>query len=360
LYLPLCLFLYAALLFVIFRHKDLLTDKILLWALVWLLVQLLPSILFFNAFRYRLAAVPLLIFFALLFYSTFYKNTKWMLVNLGLIVLLGSQLTSGLLIQKIPRFETYSFFGQGYVLKGKTERAGYWFEKARKNMLQSEYYNEFDNYKGNAIAMEKEGNLEGALVQINYAIRVAEDNPEGYLRKGAILYKMGRYAEADTAYVLAIGLSADKTSSQQAWYGCGLSKARLDEDSAAITAFDSCLALDPGYSEAYINRGTVYARMGVFQKALEDFNKALTLNPGSDKIYANRAGIYAATGQENKAITDLGKAIQINPSEASYYFMRGKLFVSAGKTDAGCADMKKAYSLGFVKAKDDMQASCNQ
>jgi len=46
---------------------------------------------------------------------------------------------------------------------------------------------------------------------------------------------------------------------------------------AALKEFDQAIKLNPGYSPAYFNRGTIKADLGDFEGAKEDFEKAKEL-----------------------------------------------------------------------------------
>ena len=360
-YFPLALIFYAALLYILIRRRFLLKTKPWFWLLVLFLIHLLPSILFFNAFRYRLPAVPILIFFAVLFYSENFKNIKLLVINLLLILIFGTQATSALLIQKIPLYESFNTIGKAYLKQDKPERAGFWFKKAQRNLPEKGLVNNSESLLGSAVAKEKSGDLQGSLTELNQAVEKNSNLAEVYLFRASILYKLSDFTSALEDYSHAVDLNkANKKNLLSALYGRGLSKARLNDNQSAMQDFDSAIALSPTYTEAYTNRGIIKAKLGKFEEAIRDFDSATKLDPNNDKPYFNRAGAFAALGNLKKGIQNLNDALKIKPDYAQAYYMRGKMLLETASEKDACSDFKKALQLGYAPAKQEIDQYCNQ
>jgi tetratricopeptide (TPR) repeat protein len=358
-YFPLALIFYAAILFIIIRRKLLFRSKPWFWLMVLLIIHLLPSVLFFNAFRYRLPAVPVIIFLAVLFYSEYLKNLKWQLINIILIIILGTRLTSALLIQKIPEFESFTTIGKAYLKKDKPEKAEYWFRKAQRHVPEAGMVDNYENYKGAALAKEKAGDLLGALTELNKAVEKNPDLDDAYLYRASIFYKLSDFASAASDYSRAITLNrGNQKALLSAIYGRGLTRARLNDDQGALADLDSAIALFPSYTEAFTNRGIVKAKLGMFKEAVSDLDQSINLDPNDSKTYYNRAGAYAAMKNIKQALKDLDQAISISPGYAQAFYMRGKIKLSAGMD--GCADLKKADAMGYALAKAELMQNCNK
>ena len=360
-YFPLALIFYAALLYIIIRRKLLFRTKPWFWLLVLLIIHLLPSIIFFNAFRYRLPAIPIIIFFAVLFYSEFLRNIKFQLINILLIIIFGTQLTSALLIQKIPEFESYNTIGKAYLKQEKIERAGFWFRKAQRHMPEKGMTDNYTTYSGAAVVKEKAGDLQGALNELNMAVEKNPKLDEAYLFRASILYKLSDFTSALSDYNQAVTLyNGNKKTLQSALYGRGLAKARLNDNQGAILDFDSAITLFPSYSEAFTNRGIAKAKLGMFKEAIADLDKAIAIEPKDEKPYFNRAGAYAALGDLKRAIKNLNDAIRVKPDYAQAYYMRGKILMQSASQKEACSDFKKAYEMGYAPAKQEIDHYCNQ
>ncbi|MEW5694010.1 MAG: glycosyltransferase family 39 protein [Candidatus Hydrogenedentota bacterium] len=139
LYFPLSLFIYSAFLFMIKNNwrKDNIKIIFLLTISHWL-----PLIIFFNAFRYRLICVPYLIFLSINFYYLYWRNMNWQIVNIILIILLGTGIFNKILIiQYISPAETYNYYAFALFKKGELNRALNYYNRAlRYNLEEDERY----------------------------------------------------------------------------------------------------------------------------------------------------------------------------------------------------------------------------
>jgi tetratricopeptide (TPR) repeat protein len=358
-YFPLALIFYAGILLIIIKRKILFKTKPWFWLIVLLIIHILPSIIFFNAFRYRLPAIPILLFFAVIFYTEYFRNMKYQIINILLILVLGTQITSAFQIQKIPLYESYNTIGKSYLKKGKPERAGIWFRKAQLHLPKNGMSNNYDTYKGSAQVKEKAGDLQGALSDLNIAVEKNPTIEEAYLYRASILYKLSDFESAIRDYNQAISLNqGNKENLQNAIYGKALSRAKMNDNQTALLDFDSVISLFPSYSEAYTNRGIIYAKLGKFTEALSDLDKSISLNSKDEKPYFNRAGVYASMGNLKKALNDLNEAIKIKPDYSEVYYMRGRIFLQSNDHVNACSDFKKAYNLGYSSAKQDLETYC--
>jgi hypothetical protein len=135
-YYPLALFYFAAILFFVYKRKEIWKDtnkKLLFWLI---LILILPCIFFFNSFRYRLVAVPFLLFFSVLFYMNYYKKLLPMFLNSLLIILLGTPIFKTIDFQKIPKHETYELFGNALRSKQQHEKANEYFDLAEEERIK--------------------------------------------------------------------------------------------------------------------------------------------------------------------------------------------------------------------------------
>jgi len=116
----------------------------------------------------------------------------------------------------------------------------------------------------------------------------------------------------------------------------------------AIAYFSKAIEIDPGYDEAYHQRGRAYYYKGQLDKALSDFNKALEIYRNYDLPYCGRGLVYYMKGQYDQAIVDCSKAIVINPRFAAAYNCRGLAYRAKGQYDKACPDLKQACELNWI------------
>lgn len=112
----------------------------------------------------------------------------------------------------------------------------------------------------------------------------------------------------------------------------------------AINDFNSAIARDPNYAEAYYQRGL--AKMNLKQsKGVQDFNRALAIDPNIFQAYLSRACYYGLKGVYTKAILNCNEAIKLKPNSVRAYLYRGALKYHIKAFDLAIRDLTKAASI---------------
>jgi tetratricopeptide (TPR) repeat protein len=111
-------------------------------------------------------------------------------------------------------------------------------------------------------------------------------------------------------------------------FGCGPS-----EEQRAIDAY---------------NRGVDHHEKSEVNEAIADYTEAIRLNPGFAEAYYNR-GILCGRDKDDldRAIADFGEAIRINPKFVDAYHTRGLASQRKGEQAKAEADFAKARELGY-------------
>lgn len=92
---------------------------------------------------------------------------------------------------------------------------------------------------------------------------------------GNAMYRATDYAGASARYMEAIQLCEEEDSLVKLEYNLGRSLFRQGKFVDAIRSCSVCLSRDPGYVNAYAQRGQCYAALSNFELAKMDFEKAL-------------------------------------------------------------------------------------
>ncbi|HOW55464.1 MAG TPA: tetratricopeptide repeat protein [Syntrophorhabdaceae bacterium] len=87
----------------------------------------------------------------------------------------------------------------------------------------------------------------------------------------------------------------------------------------AIELLDLAIKKDPGYFEAYYNRGVVYYLMKNYKAAIWDLSKAISINPKSSEAYASRGEVYEMMKESEKAYSDYRTAARMGNKGAQKY-----------------------------------------
>ena len=82
----------------------------------------------------------------------------------------------------------------------------------------------------------------------------------------------------------------------------------------ALKIFDNILATDPGWSEAWNKRATVFFLMKRYTKSLNDIEKVLKIESRHFGALSGQARIFIKLQEYEKAISSLKKALKFYPS----------------------------------------------
>ena len=361
LYFPLVLFFYAALIYLLIRRKNLIKDHSHLVLLLILIAQLLPGILFFNAFRYRLAAIPFIIFYSILFYKEYGRDFNKQAINLVLIFLFGSVLGNSFIVQKIPKHESYDTYADGFMEKGRTKTADKYYSMALGNMKEddpgaAEHSRTFEQ---KAYLAEQQGKLTEAIDYLNQAINAGQISTLNYYNRASLKYKTGDFEGAMADYNASIlHNNGDREKLSLAWYGLGITHIKLQKYDSAMNHFSYSIIADSSNSKAWANRGILKGQFGDFKGALSDLNKSIEIEPGYDKAFSNRGIAYLTLDQSENALPDFNEALRLNPGYAQVYYLRAMTNIDLGNISGVCDDLQKAVQLGFQAAEQEVEKYC--
>lgn len=124
---------------------------------------------------------------------------------------------------------------------------------------------------------------------------------------------------------------------------------RADKDLLkAIENFNTAIALDPEYADAYYYRGEVYYREFHNNKqAIADYTKAIEYNEEHDMAYFHRGLSYHEIHRYDEAIKDYTKVIELNIESDDVakvlltresYFNRGNTYLAMQRYEEAIAD----------------------
>jgi tetratricopeptide (TPR) repeat protein len=150
-------------------------------------------------------------------------------------------------------------------------------------------------------------------------------------------YTPAAYLFRGDAYLSLAGIKKDSTHYLQAIFDY-------------TTAIQSYLDLDKNesiskmISHIYYKRAGAHLNLSYNEYAIADYNSCIKLNPSWSQPYMFRGVAYYYLGNNNDAIADYSRAIRIDPDLTNAYWMRGTAKANAGLPY--CSDYKRACDLG--------------
>ncbi|MFI4890372.1 MAG: tetratricopeptide repeat protein [Steroidobacterales bacterium] len=126
----------------------------------------------------------------------------------------------------------------------------------------------------------------------------------------------------------------------------------LGQWDAALTEYDRAIGIDPGFANAYCNRGAMFERLGRREDALASYDRTVALNPGDALAYYNRGAVLAGLGQPQAALDSYDRAIAIRPDYAEAHFNRGVLLQGLNRWNEALAGIQQAIALNPACSTD--------
>ncbi len=210
--------------------------------------------------------------------------------------------------------------------------------------------NQAEAYYNLGIAIAHRGDLDEAVACWQKAIDLQPDLADAYQNQGCVLQKLGKFAEAIPCYLKALEIKPDG----QINYNLGIcfcQEGKLDE---AVACFQSCIQLQPYYTQAYGDLGYALLEKGKLEEAYTCFQSCIQLQPALALAYCSWSDALTINGKSDPAITRNArflKALQERADSDEVYFYLGNALASESKFDRAIACYKKALQIQPDKAE---------
>ena len=166
------------------------------------------------------------------------------------------------------------------------------------------------------LALLELGQPQQALAQLD-AVAGVLPSPMLHFNRGNALARLGRLADAASAYELACGLQADfaqaRANAAKVLRQHGRQLADAGEDAAAIAAYERALSHEPRLAEAHNERGVSLHRLGRTEEALAAFDAAIALQPSGADAWNNRGNALHDLRRMPEALESIDTALRLRP-----------------------------------------------
>lgn len=139
-------------------------------------------------------------------------------------------------------------------------------------------------------------------------------------------------------------------------YNRGQVYAFLKQWEKALADYSAVIALDPHFSEYYLDRGNLYRQLHRYAEALEDYQQALRLSSPYPELYFNRALVLTDLGQIDEALADYATVLELDPEYLDARCNRASLLYEQGDYEAANCDIAD----GLQVLPDHAQLLCLQ
>ena len=241
--------------------------------------------------------------------------------------------------QPEPAKDATAHFSQGFALEKRGDLKGALAEYSQAIAINPKYA---DAYFGRGNVRYNLGNKQAALADYNQAIRINRKYAEAYYNRGLVRYNLGDKQGALADYDGAIRINRNDAN---AYYNRGLIRYDLGDKRGAFSDYTEAIRINPNYANAYYNRGLIRYDLGDKQAALADYDRALRMGIHYAPAYYNRGLVRYNLGDKQAALADYTEAIRINPEYANAYYNRGLVHRDTVDKQGAREDFQKAADL---------------
>jgi len=247
-------------------------------------------------------------------------------------------------------------FSQAYNNRGNA----YYYQKNYDNALK-DYRTAFLKWNKNTDALINKADLESELNQTDSALndyklclKIDSSNAIPYYKLGLFYFNQNDYPNSILYLKKALAIQPEYTDAQKA-----LSQAEtmFPTTNSIAKNPNNNTTLKNNNSVALVDQGLLKAKDNDFKSAIELFNKAIAEDPGYANAYKNRGNAKAALNDFQGSIVDYTLAIKLNPNDAGTYMNRGNSKYHLNDKTS-CDDWKKAKELGNNKAEGILAKYC--
>jgi predicted O-linked N-acetylglucosamine transferase (SPINDLY family) len=200
----------------------------------------------------------------------------------------------------------------------------------------------FDGLHLLGVVHYQRGDLQGAVRQIDAALRINPDVAAAHNNRGNALKDLGRPEEALASFERAIALKPDYA---EAFYNRGNTLRELERFADAVASYDRAIALRPDYAAAFSNRGSALKELERFDEALASYDRATALKPDYAEAFYNRANALDALNRHEEALADCERAIALKPDLAEAHNNRGNALKHLRRLNEALEAYERALAL---------------
>jgi tetratricopeptide (TPR) repeat protein len=123
--------------------------------------------------------------------------------------------------------------------------------------------------------------------------------------------------------------------------------------------YGEAIRIEPCFTDAWNNLGTVHFRQKNYEKAMQDYEKAVSCSPQFTNALINRANTAYELKEYFKAVSDLEKVIALKPDTSIAYFTLGLTYTRLREFKKSLDAFEKAARLAGPDKKQQQELAVN-
>lgn len=181
-------------------------------------------------------------------------------------------------------------------------------------------------------AQIKLGKHADALSNATLAVKIDQDNWEGWLNIGIANHLLDNHIDALAAFEKSLiinSLSAD------AWSGKGMVLSDLKQSKEALACIDKAISLVPDSPDFLSNKAAILNECGQHLEAIAYLNSVLMIDNQYAEAWHNLGLAHMHSKNYSEALYSFDQAIAINPHDYDAFFNKGLITLTLGDFQNG-------------------------
>jgi GT2 family glycosyltransferase/Flp pilus assembly protein TadD len=171
-----------------------------------------------------------------------------------------------------------------------------------------------------------------AKYSFEYLLSLDPNSVEAYASLGRTMFALKQYDNAVDHFTKATALDG---SNAILHFDLANSHRLNNNPERALNFYQKALALNPNFSEAYVNQGVLLNDLHGYQSAIESLDAALSLEKKRADYWLNRGAVHQSHNNTAAAIADYDQAIALEPSKPQAYWNKAVSLLLEGNFSQG-------------------------
>ena len=159
---------------------------------------------------------------------------------------------------------------------------------------------------------------------------------------GLTRQQLGHWQDSETLFRHALAVTKNNWMAHNNLGTALYRKGRNDE---AISHFQECIRLQPGYAFAHLNLGNALQRTGRIDETIRAYEAGLKLKPDEAEAQYNLATLLLGKGRAEEAIGHFQQALSAKPDYAEAHNNLGTIFYQQGRVGEAIRQFQEAVRL---------------
>jgi tetratricopeptide (TPR) repeat protein len=175
----------------------------------------------------------------------------------------------------------------------------------------------------------EQGKLDEAIKEFQEAIRIDPDYACAHCRLGMVYGSKGKSDLKIAQYRKTIETKQDCAVVH---FNLAVCYARSDPEEA-INEYKAAISIDPGYSEAHRNLGSIYRDQGKLDDAVKEYQEAIRIDSDDASSHHFLGHVYFDKSMFHEALAEWKRTIELTPDDARLYRDLRNAYLKMGRLE---------------------------